>query len=552
MKRAVSLLITICMLILLAACASSADLARMDEILDTVHAIQEHVDSLPADFFQQEQMPVDVNAVTYLVEDSSFRRHTKKGTLTVGMLQTDHSFDPCDSSFAAGMYLVYDSLFCVDAQGEIQGQLAEEWAFIDTSHFYIKIRPAVFSNGDPVTAEDCLWSLQRFADSYSRWHDLFDFIDFDKSECISRNELVLVLKQDFGPGIRYLASYFSAVLDKDYVESVGEAAFLDQPVGSGPYTYVAGEDDSVCTFVLREDWAATEAAPEAETITICFYSDSASMISAYEDGNLDMAFELDSFDTQRLLAEEISDTSYVIQSAGDICSIILPEYVEAFDDIRVRRAIAMAVDWASVREAGLGCLGLESDFVFPDGILYKTSCGTYEYDPDAAMVLLEEAGYDFGQSFEFVVDDSAESIRMAKAIQKDLLSIGINVHLGVCSWDDAAQRYWNGETDMALHSLGQPAMDPDQLLSDIAAWSDVQAFRVETEPLPTYLEIGRWSTDDAIREESYQNAQSWMYESLRQIVIAQPYECYCFRPYIDSGFWCESAGMPNLRMVSFS
>ena len=552
MKRAISLLMTICMLLSLAACASSTDLARIDEILDAVHAIQEQLDSLPPDAFLPEQPPVDINAVSYHAEDSNYRRQTRKGTLTVGMIQSEVSFDPCDSLFGAGMDLIYDPLFCIDSQGEIQGQLAEEWAYLDATHFYIKIRYALFSNGDTVTAEDCLWSLRRFADSYSRWHALIDFIDFDKSECISSNELVLVLKEDFGPGIRYLASDFSSVLNKDYVEAVGDAAFLDQPVGSGPYIFVPGEDGTLCTFVLRAEWAATEFAPEANTVQIRFYPDSESMLAAYEAGNLDMAFGAGGADAQRLLAGEIPDTNYVIQSSGDICSIILPEYVEAFEDLRVRRAIAMAVDWAAVREAAMGCLCLESDSVIPDGILCKASCGTYEYDPDAAMVLLEEAGFDFGQSFEFVVDDSDASIRMAKAIQRDLLSVGINVHLGVCSWADAAERYWNGDTDLALHSLGRPAMDPDQLFCDIAEWSDVQAFRVDTEPLPTYLEIGRWSTDDAIREESYRNAQSWMYESLRQIVIGQPYECYCYRPYIDTGFWCESIGMPNLRTVTFS
>lgn len=552
MKRFLSLMTAVFLMLSMTACASSEELARLDGILDTLHSIRDLVDALPPDAFAPEPTPDGARAVSYQAEDSGYRRNTKKGTLTVGMVREKDSFDPCVSSFAAGMLLIYDPLFSVDSQGEIRGELAEEWEYQDSTHLYIKIRAATFSNGDAVTAEDCIWSLQRFADSGSRWSNLFDFIDFQESKTISSTELLLVMKENFGPGIRYLATYYSSVLDKDYVASVGEEAFLDQPVGSGPYICAAVEDDSGYTFALREDLPEGEALPEAKTIRILLYDDSADMLSDYESGNLDMAFEADAADAERLLAGELPDTSYVVQPCADIYSLVLPEYVEAFGDLRVRRAIAMAVDWASVREAGLGVLGGEADSVLPDGVPYKVSCGFYEYDPEAATVLLEEAGYDFDQSFEFVIDCSSASIRMAKAIQKDLLTVGIIVHLGVCSAAEAEERYRNGETALALRRLGCPALDPDQLFSDCSSLSEYRAFRIDEEPMPTYLEIGRWSADDDIREECYRSAQSWMYESIREIAIAEPYGCYCYRPYVDSGFRCVSVGMPDLRDVRFT
>ena len=541
---------TLCLLLAATACAAGGELARLNGILDTLNDIRDQVDTLPADIFRQEKPKLE-HPVTFIAEASDYPRQTESGTLTVGMIRDDASFDPCISTFAVGMNLVYDTLFYVDSEGEIRGQLAEEWEYRDETHLYIRLRPAVFSNGDAVTAEDCLWSLRRFSESGSRWHALFDFIDFRSSEAISSTELILAMKEDFGPGIRYLASYFSAVLDKDYVEAVGEEAFIDQPVGSGPYICIAEADDSACTFELREGWEGAGELPEAGTVRIRFFADSAAMFSAYESGDLDMAFGVGAVDAERLLTGEAAGSSYVIRLCGDVCSLVLPEYVEAFRDVRVRRAIAMAVDWTSVREAGYGILCAEADSVFPDGVMYKESCGTWAYDPEAARVLLEEAGYDYGQSFEFAVDNSEASIQMAKAIQSYLLAVGIDTDLHVYGKTRAEERYRNGETDLALRLMGLPALDPDQILCDCAAWSDILAFRFDEEPLPTYLEIGRWSTDDAIRQECYHNAQSWMYEMVRQIVIAEPYVCFCYRPYIDPGFSFGSVGMPDLRSVSF-
>lgn len=552
MKRSLSLLMAVCLLLSSAACASSEALDRMDRMRDVLLDIREQLEKLPPDVFQPEPEPEEIHAAVCIAEDSDYQRQTKRGTLTVGMTREAGSFDPCSSSFAAGMYLVYDSLFRMDAQGEVQGQLAEEWEYQDETHLYIRIRDAVFSNGDPVTAEDCLWSLQRFAESGSRWSILFDFIDFNESKTISDTELVLATKAGFGPGIRYLASYFSSVLDKSYVSSAEDGACPEQPVGSGPYVFVPGEDDSVYTFALREDLEGDEPLPEAETVHIRIYADSASMMNDYENGSLDMAFETDTLDTNRLLAGEISDTSYVIQENRDICSLVLSENTEAFDDIRVRRAIAMSIDWTSIRKAALGALGAQADSVLPEGVQYKESFGFSEYDPEAAKVLLEEAGFDSVQRFVFVVPDSDAYIQTARAIQRDLHAVGINVNLRIFRREKADECYRSGDTDLAFHFLDFPALDPDQLLGDCAAWSEYPTFRIAEEPMPTYLEIGRWSDSDAIREECYHRAQSWMYESLRYIPYAELYSCYCCRPYIDPDFWCDSVGMPDLRSVSFS
>ncbi len=482
---------------------------------------------------------------------ADFERKTEEGTLTIGTCKEIDSFDPAKSTFSTGIFLVYDQLFYLDENGEIQGMLAEEWEYRDTTHLYIKIHDATFSNGDPVTAEDCIWSMKRLIDNQSRWSTFVDFIDFDNCEIINDTEFVLAMHEDFGPGLNYLATRYTSVLDKAYVEATGDDALWDQPVGSGPYVCTSNISGSMSTFERRDDYWDADNLPEAKEITVRFYAESTTMFIDYENGVLDMAFVIGESDAERLVNGEVPDTEYVIQSGLDVYGFAMPEYVPAFDDIRVRQAVAKAVDWKAVTEVGLGVLGVEADSILPQGVLYREATGTYEYDPEGAKALLDEAGYDYSQTFEFVVVNSETNTRLAEAIQAYLAMVGINVHVDACDWTTAVTHFMKNETDVVINSMGCTTLDPDQQFDTVGEWSTNGSVRITEEPMVTYLNTGRYSVDPAVREEAYHNAQVWMYENIRQVAFAEPQYCYCYRPYISSDFWCASVEMPNLRFVTF-
>lgn len=484
--------------------------------------------------------------------ESTFVRQTEEGTLTIGTCKEIDSFDPAVSTFSTGIYLVYDQLFYLNEDGEVVGMLAEEWEYQDSTHLYIKIHEATFSNGDPVTAEDCIWSMQRLIETQSRWSTFVDFIDFDNCEIINDQEFILAMNSEFGPGLNYLASRYTSVLNKEYVEATGDEALWDQPVGSGPYICTSNVSGSISTFERRDDYWDAENLPEAEEITVRYYAESTTMFIDYENGVLDMAFVVGETDAARLVNGEVADTGYKIQSGLDVYGLALPEYVEAFDDLRVRQAISMAVDWAAVTEVGLGVLGGEATSILPEGVMYRIETGTYTYDPEQAQALLDEAGFDYSQVFRFVVVNSETNTRLAEAIQAYLSMVGIQVEVEACDWTTAVTHFMNNETDFVINSMGCTSLDPDQQFDTVGPWSTNGSVCVTEEPMATYLTTGRYSIDTDIRAENYANAQTWMYENIRQVAFAEPYYCYCYRPYISSDFWCASVEMPNLRFVTFA
>ncbi len=548
MKKLIALLLALCMVVALAGCAAggeelAAQLAAIEESLAGIEA------QLAGDAPAEAGVP---EAIEGTVAESNYVRQTEEGTLTIGTVKEIDGFDPATSSCATGLFLVYDQLFYIDQNGEVQGRLAEEWEYQDSTHLYIKIHEATFSNGDPVTAEDCLWSMERMITEQSRWSTFVDFIDFEASEILNDREFVLHLKEEFGPGLCYLATRYTSVLNKEYVEATGADAMWDQPCGSGPYICTSNIAGSMATYELREDYWDAENLPEAKEVTVRFYAESTTMFIDYENGVLDMAFVLSEADTERLVNGEVADTGYKIQSGLDVYGLGLPEYVPAFDDVRVRQAIALAVDWEAVNEVGLGVLGAPATSILPQGVQYRQDIGTYEYDPDAAKALLDEAGFDYSQVFEFVVVNSETNTRLAEAIQAYLAAVGVQVNVNACDWTTAVTHFMNNETDLVINSMGCSTLDPDQQLDTIGPWSTNGSVKITEEPMTTYLTTGRYSIDEEVRAEAYLNAQQWMYDNVRQVAFAEPAYSYCYRPYISSDFWCCHPEVPDLRFVTFA
>lgn len=544
MKKLTALLLALCMILALAGCGASTE--KLDEIQATLDGIQATIDAMaPA----EEGVP---EAVEGTVADSDYVRQTEAGTLTIGTCKEIDSYDPAVSTFSTGIYLVYDQLFYIDEEGVVQGMLAKEWEYQDPTHLYIKIHEATFSNGDPVTAEDCIWSMERLITEQSRWSTFVDFIDFENCEIINDQEFVLAMHEEFGPGLNYLASRYTSVLNKEYVEATGDEGLWDAPIGSGPYVCTSNVAGSKATFELREDYWDAANLPEAKEITVRYYAESTTMFIDYENGVLDMAFVVGLADAERLVAGEVADTNFKIQSGLDVYGLGLPEYVPAFDDVRVRQAISLAVDWEAVNEMGLGVLGSPATSILPQGVKYRIETGSYSYDPDAAKALLDEAGFDYSQTFEFVVVNSETNTRLAEAIQAYLAAVGIQVNVNACDWTTAVTHFMNNETDFVINSMGCTSLDPDQQLDTVGPWSTNGSVKVTEEPMATYLTTGRYSVDEEVRAEAYANAQNWMYENVRQVAFAEPAYCYCFRPYINSDFWCAHVEAPNLRWVTFA
>lgn len=485
------------------------------------------------------------------IGEGTYERKTAEGTLTVGLTSTADSFDPSVSFNSVGMSLVYETILTKDPYtGEITSTIAESWDYTDECTLVVKFKEGItFSNGEPMTAEDALYSLHRMILTNSRWSTFVDAFNFEKCSADGLT-LTLVTDEPFGPGLNYLTSRYAAVLCKSYVESCSEEDFWDKPVGTGPYACVENVSGSHATYALRDDYWG-EFDNGIETITTKFYAEQASMMLDYENGALDMAFDLSVSDAERAVSGGVEHSNVIIAPVYDTYTVCLPEYVEAFDNLKLRQAIAHAIDHEAITAAAMGVLGVPATSTLPVGVDYHIDVGAYEYNPEKALQLLEESGVDPSTlSLRFVVVNSSTNNNIAELVQAYLDVLGIEVKITSADLPTAVPLFMAGETELVINSMGASAQEPDQQYDTVKASSTNATVRITDPEMDNYLMTGRNSVDPAVRQECYENAQKWLYDSYREIPICDVYQCFIYRDYITS-FATISPAAPNLLYVEF-
>lgn len=482
-----------------------------------------------------------------------YERQTEEGTLTIGTCQDVDSFDPASSWNAIGEQLVYDSLFTRDpATNEIVGLLAESWEHIDDCTLKINmVQNATFSNGDPVTAEDVLYSFARQAEVGGRWVTFISEWDFEASEVVDDYTLILRSTVPFGAGIPYMTTNVQSVVNKEYVEENGEESFWDAPCSSGPYIVEENISGVGSVYKLRDDyWGDTTGMPE--TITVYNYKEPSTMFIDYENGVLDMAFELSASDAQRAYDGEVEHSQLVFSDDPGVYTLVFPEYVEYFQDPKVREAICHAINPDVVGETAFGVLYSPVNTVVASVVDYSYDCGRYEYDPELAVQLLEDAGYANGDIvLNMVAVNAPVQLKMLETVQAQLAEIGVVLNIESYDIATAIPMLQQGQTDFVMQDASAVVGDPDQAFNGFKMTSTNGAVRQSDETFNGYVVTARQSVETAIREENYQLAQQWLHDNYITIPICNKTIAYIYRDYINCADIGLSAATPQLRYVTF-
>jgi len=475
-------------------------------------------------------------------------------TLTVGTQDAADGFDPTvNSNCGLGLMLVYDTVLYRNPEtGEVGPMIAESFEFTDDTTLVLQIREGVkFSNGETLTPEDVLFSLQRFVTENTQFDPGYDNIDFENST-IDGNTLTLKLLVSSPNILNSLANdRWASVLCKSYVESSDPEAFWDKPVGTGPYTCVENLNGSHSTYERRDDYWGDM--PEADTITIRHYSELTTMMVDFENGVLDIA--LDVGETDYKLAIEGSygdDVVGKLYPTYDILAVTMPEYVEVLDDVNVRKAIALALDTQGITNAVYGSLGTVADSSLIPGVEGYKSVGVNVYDPDQARQLLADAGYAEGDiSLLMLFPAMPANEKASTIIQAMLAEVGINITIETGDFATVIPRLMNNECELSLFGTGGGTYTATDVYATIGASSTNAGARCTDETFNEHLNAGSTEMDASVRADEYNKAQDALAETYRFIPIAYANAANIYHNNVDNviGTVARSIG---LRYVTFN
>jgi ABC-type transport system substrate-binding protein len=314
------------------------------------------------------------------------------------------------TDFSSGdlTFLIYSTLVGLDSQGKIVPDAARSWevssdGLVYTFHLRDKV---FFHSGRPVTAADWKWSFERMgdpelktsvADSILSGIDGFEALQ-KGAKNLSGMRVVdpMTLRFTLNPAARggflnRLTYYAAVVLDRDVVEKGGKGWYETKDAGSGPFMLKEWVHNDHVT--LTSDPRYYLGAPAIAGVHLPVVTQASTRLAEYQAGQLDLVpVPLADFD--RIKADPVLGKELIVFPRAQIIWLgPNPRVYKPFEDPRVRRAVAMAIDRDKIARTIFFGFYQPARSIVPPGIpgFYSGYAGL-PYDPAQAKKLLADAG----------------------------------------------------------------------------------------------------------------------------------------------------------------
>jgi len=348
---------------------------------------------------------------------------------------------------------VFNSLVKRDQTMNFQPDLATKWEQVDDTTWRFHLREGVtFHNGDPFTAADVKYTLERVAKEQS----LLEYTNYKQIKEVKVVDDLTVDIVTNGPDpilINRISRQGSGILPSKYIEEKGFDHFLSNPVGTGPYKFLEWKRDDRITFEKYDGYFGDK--PKWDKVVFRTIPEDSTRVAELLTGGVDIATDIAPADWDRVKANE--NTDIVTGPTQRVMQLVLRMTEGSVTaDPRVREAIELAIDKQAIAETILaGAAKPTRAMVTPEAGADPDLYGKSLYDPEKAKQLLKEAGYENGLELTFSSTNGRyiKDKEIAELIMAMLDEVGIKVKLEVLEWSKFNEKFKGKKFD-ELYMLG--------------------------------------------------------------------------------------------------
>src|SRR5438874_2682768 len=364
------------------------------------------------------------------------------------------------------MYALHDAMVKPMPGVPLAPSLAESWTVSKDglTYEFVLRKGAKFHNGDPVTAEDVKFSLERYrgASAKSLKENVAAVDTPDPGRVRIR------LKQPWPDFMTFYSTATGAgwIVPKKYVEKVGDEGYKKMPVGAGPYRFVSFTPGvELVLEAFDHYWRKT---PSVKHLVFKVIPDESTRLAALKRSEVDVVYSI-----RGELAEELQRTPGLTLKPAVIQA---PQWVNVLDqwdpkspwhDRRVRLAANYAIDRRAINAAiTLGHSRLTYSII-PSTFDFYWQPSAYAFDPAQAKKLLAEAGYPNGfDAGDYYLDISYANVQ--EAIANYLQQVGIRTRLRplerVAHWSSYQDKKYTNLAYTASGAFGNAATRLESLV----------------------------------------------------------------------------------------
>ena len=418
--------------------------------------------------------------------------------------------------------LIHASLLRYDKNLELEGAVARSWEVANqgrTLTFHLR-EDARFSDGEPLTSADVRFTWEVVTDKDTRTPYGEQYRRVTRLATPDAHTVVVHYDEPYAPALSTWASL--AILPRHLLkgEDINTTPFARDPVGAGPYQLHRWETGQ--SLQLAADDTYFDGRPYIDRVTFRVIPDTTTQFLELAAGNLDEmspspALFQRTFPRREDLREQVATYDYL---GNNYTYLGFNLRRKPFDDVRVRRAIAHAIDREELIQGVLLGLGRRISAPYKPGTRwYPDDIQPYRYDPEKARQMLAEAGWRDRDgdglrekngktlAFEIVTNNDNKQRKIAATlIQRRLKAVGIGVSLQLVEWATFISQYVNTHDFDAVILGWSLSLDPDQYSIWHSSQQDPGQFNfvgLEDERVDELLEEGLRTFDPQKRAAIY-------------------------------------------------
>lgn len=432
----------------------------------------------------------------------------------------------------------------------IEPWLAESWSVSDDELTWtFKLREGVtFHDGTPFNAEAVKYNIERLQnpDVGAPRASTVDMIT--RVEVVSEYEVALCTDEPYGPMLGQVSNYNMSMMSPTALEEYGTDIAL-HPCGTGALMIKEWVPGSSLVMTKYDGYWGEKST--IDTLTFKFVGEDSSRVMMLQSGDADVAPV-----AAAQIAQIENDPSVNVQVETGYRTIYLGMNCSRppFDDVRVRQAVAYAIDKQTIIDHVL-----EGYAQYPSGIestvipYSAQDLDPYTYNVEKAKELLAEAGYADGLSIVFHTPEGRYPMdrMVAEVCQSMLAEVGITAELRVVEWGAYSAMTTEGkETQLFLLGKGSPSGDPDYTLDlCFGTGKGMNNTKYSDPQIDQWILEQRQTTDQAVREEILYKIQEKVNDDCPQAVLYYEKQTFGCAADVD-GFVVFPNEMIDLRYLA--
>ena len=504
-------------------------------------------EAVPGEQEEEEEVTGPDPAPTYFREVGKYG-----GTLRLGMAAEHSTFDPPLGAHSADLNVIdqcYEQLLVHNPDYTYQGVLAESWEpNEDLTEWTFYLRQGVkFHHGKEMKAEDVVYSFDRVFEVESPSAGALGMIE----DVVEVDEYTV--RFDLSSGNVFFPDTIAMIYHAKILPSdVDPARFADETIGTGPFIMTENIVGERTVFKKNPDYWWT-GLPYLDELIFIHLPDPQSRLEALKAGTVDYHRYMPLTEVAGL--EALPDCKVSIVSSSSYFHMAMDVTVPPFDNKLVRQAIQAVTDREAINQAcllGEGAIAYDHPIPSADPH-FNEDCKPPDYDPELAISLLKQAGYDDGIDITLYTSTNpgAPMLEFATVMQEKAAAGGIRIDLQQMPEATYWSEVWLVKPCFTSYWAGRPC--PDAALSlSVLSTSDWEEANYVNPRVDELIILARSQIELADRRETYGELQEILIEDVPRIIPVNQLVINGMRSNVyglDSEplawFWCRYAWLDD-------